>query len=370
MVGYTVYINHNSSTATATATIPHISYSNNASAPAAVKGPPPQIDPSRKTLNAVINGKNGGICYYGACYYYVTSVLGANSATGATATITQSQPIVDSKDSHSLIELAVESSATRQIVEIGWTVDQWLNGDLKPHLFVYHWVNGSPTCYNGCGFVATSNKYTAGGLVTSGTTGIYGINFSNNRWVLTYNGTELGYFPESIWSGSFTSIDMAQAFGEIASGSSYTPETQMGNGIMGTKSKSSQISNFSLIGAINPSGLGVSSVGATNKYKYSNVTSNGFNLGGPGYKSVPNPYINLDNTMISGLGYSVGGNCITTPGSTISSVVWNWGDGNKNIVSNFPASHTYAKTGNYKVTATCTDSSSLSSSSSIKVGIR
>lgn len=50
----------------------------------------------------------------------------------------------------------VQSEDGRHIVEVGWTVDRELNGDAQPHLFVYHWVDGQATCYNGCGFVQYS----------------------------------------------------------------------------------------------------------------------------------------------------------------------------------------------------------------------
>jgi hypothetical protein len=48
------------------------------------------------------------------------------------------------------------------IVEVGWTVDDSLNGDYRPHLFVYHWVNNGETCYNGCGFVQVKSPYSPG----------------------------------------------------------------------------------------------------------------------------------------------------------------------------------------------------------------
>ena len=65
-------------------------------------------------------------------------------------------------DFHSLAELAVLSSDGQQIVEVGWTVDRGLNGDDDPHLFVFHWVDGVGTCYNGCGFVPITDGSNLG----------------------------------------------------------------------------------------------------------------------------------------------------------------------------------------------------------------
>ena len=87
----------------------------------------------------------------GATFHYVDgSVIGI--ADGASVQIDQARPVIGPAY-HSLIELAVESLDSSQIVEVGWTVDKELNGDDLPHLFVFHWVDGAPTCYNGCGFV-------------------------------------------------------------------------------------------------------------------------------------------------------------------------------------------------------------------------
>ena len=326
--------------------------------------------PATASIGTNLNGLNGGSCYYGACYYYVRGYKTATSALGATANISQSTALVNAKDQHSLTELAVESSDGRQIVEVGWTVDKNLNGDNLPHLFTYNWVNGVPGCYNSCGFVPVVSKYSAGGIVSSGTKSTYSINYTNSQWVISYNGIEIGYYPVSLWSGNFTSLNIAQAFGEVASAAIFTPETQMGNGILGTSSTAGLISNFNLLNSVNPSGLNVSSIGATIKYGYSNVTSNSFYFGGPGYTSDTKPYVNFYSPTISALTVNTSGNAVSIPGKTISKMTITWGDKlSSTITNNFTASHVYKISGTYTIVVTATDSAGQSSSANWKVTI-
>jgi hypothetical protein len=251
----------------------HVSY--------APKGHPPVIEAGRVTTNS-------GTCEDGACYYWATMADSGFTATGASISITQNHPKVATQDYHSLAELAVESSDGRQIVEIGWIVAPDVNGDSRTHLFVYHWVNGSGSCYNGCGFVSTSTKYTPGGLVKVGTVGTYAIHYSTGKWMLTYDGVKLGYFPESLWSGQFKSIGLVQAFGEVASSSATRPRSQMGNGVEGTSSKAADLTKFSLIGANTTPTLSYSTIGAPAVYKIGHYTptctaSCQMAFGGPGY---------------------------------------------------------------------------------------
>lgn len=253
--------------------VTHVSY--------APKGHPPSVRAGGTHIN-------GGDCEDGGCYYWATMSDDGFTAAGASVSITQDQPKVAAQDNHSLAELAVESADGQQIVEIGWIVALDVNGDSLTHLFVYHWVDGESTCYNGCGFVPTSTKYTAGGLVKVGAVGTYAITYSKSKWKLTYDGVELGYFPESLWSGAFKSVGLVQAFGEVDSSSATTPESQMGNGISGTSSKAADISKFSLVGANATPTLSYVPIGAPTVYKVGHyntacTSSCKMNFGGPGY---------------------------------------------------------------------------------------
>jgi hypothetical protein len=249
---------------------------------------PPVITTGVKANNMANTTGGSGYCEYGACYYWATMADYGITAAGASVSITQAQPKVGPNDLHSLAELAVESYNGQQVVEIGWLVAPGINQDSLTHLFVYHWVNGAETCYNGCGFVPTTTTYTAGGLVKVNTVGTYSIHYGNSKWIIRYDGVELGYFPESIWGGTFTKTSLVQTFGEVASSSATTPLTQMGNGLFGTKTNSARISNFNLIGTKNTRLLDYSADQAPAVYTIGHYNSScklscGMNFGGPGY---------------------------------------------------------------------------------------
>lgn len=229
----------------------------------------------------------GASCYPNICYYYNSMTMGGISATGAKVSFTTAKPGLGSKDYHSITELAVESADGQQVVEVGWTVDKGLNGDSSPHLFVYHWVNGGSTCYNACGFVQVSTTIRPGALLAAGTIGTYKIAFTNNKWWVYYKGQQVGYFPASLWRGTFTKLGLVQVFGEVAASPSALPHTKMGNGVLGTKSGSAVISGLSLINPSNSSTLSYNDFG-TRVYKIGShndfcTSLCGMHYGGPGY---------------------------------------------------------------------------------------
>lgn len=160
------------------------------------------------------------------------------------------KPTVTAGDFHSLGEVAVthvNGSGNREIVEVGWNVDQALYGNADPHLFVFWWKNGVGCGYNatntcgGSGFVpwAGSSPYPAGFKFTSP--------YPNVRLMIQHSGTAwwvatgvpggtvdwIGYFPDSNWSTAWSSFDKVQVFGEVAANVA-APTTQMGNGVCPT----------------------------------------------------------------------------------------------------------------------------------------
>jgi hypothetical protein len=85
--------------------------------------------------------------------------------------------------------------------------------------------------------------------------------------------------------------------------------------------------------------------------------------------SVTPPTIQLFTPQISGLQVEINGVTLpSTPGATITGIVWNWGDGAL-TTSWFLASHTYARSGTYSVTATATDSNGLTQSATTSVTV-
>ncbi|GAA1988564.1 neprosin family prolyl endopeptidase [Catenulispora subtropica] len=222
------------------------------------------------------------VCWFGACYSYVTGRQ-YTAATGASVSMYQAAPAGVSSSGHSLQELALQSSndtTTADTVEVGWTVDPGVNGDYRPHLFVFHWVNGQGTCYNGCGFVQTSSTVRPGMALTPGTTARFTLMNYNGNWWAYYNNVAFGYFPGSLWGGAFNTAYSISSFGEVAS-SNDIGCTQMGDGVYGSSSGSSSISGFQLYGT---SAAPYFTVTATDPsyYDYGSVTPTSFHLGGPG----------------------------------------------------------------------------------------
>jgi hypothetical protein len=201
------------------------------------------------------------------------------TATGAFGTFLVEDPTVSVTDYHSLVEMSVQSSDQQQTVEVGWMVDLVQFGDTTPHLFVSDWVNGSPGCFDGCGFVPTSTTITAGMVLTPGETDVFEIAYANSNWNIYDNGTLVGYFPGALWSGTFTFFGLTQWFGEVAAGSSV-PCSQMGSGAYAGASGADTITDMGLVGGP-PVSIRTS---ATNNafYTAEATSSNSLSLGGPG----------------------------------------------------------------------------------------
>ena len=220
-----------------------------------------------------------------ACFYYVDGEQAA-VATGASVSITQADPAVGPNDQHALAEMAIESADGQQIVEVGWIVAEGVNGDSLPHLFTYHWVKGGATCYNlGCGFVPSSGaKVPTGGKVMIDKTGTFKMAYAKGRWVVTYDGSEVGYFPESLWTNAgvrFTKAALVQVFGEVAGSEITDPTTQMGNGTFGSTPASAVFNAFTLLGSSTKPNLYVYDTAPT-WYDFGQPSKVGFHFGGPG----------------------------------------------------------------------------------------
>ena len=262
-----------------------------AAGPAAAPLPPGSLAlavDAPPAVAAVTPPADGSICYFGACYNYVAGRQYAYYATGASVELWRARPDLDPNDanSHSLEELALQSSDGLQIVEVGWTVDRGLNGDVAPHLFIFHWVDGVPTCYNGCGFVQTSTRVVPGEKLPSDGYSKVQINHVGDEWQISLDGTMFGYFPDSLWNGTvFSQPLLIQAFGEVASTSTPTCN-QMGTGMFAESPASASIEGFTLLGpTVSPTDLfapGYELVTTPEWYDASHLQPTGFWLGGPG----------------------------------------------------------------------------------------
>jgi Neprosin len=221
----------------------------------------------------------------GVEYLYVgtrEAVLAHTS--GAGATITQADPAIGISDFHSLAEIAIESLDDRQIVEIGWNIDHGVNGDLQPHVFSFHWVDGQPTCYNACGWVQVSPDKRPGMRVVPGEPHRYEIKLVGDDWWLFYDGEGMGYYPHTEWKSGFKTVALTQWFGEVAA-AVPAPCTQMGNGATGGDTTAA---SFSDLHVFDPDGVTVPAayeMGALTNPAFYNIgraTPTGFGFGGPG----------------------------------------------------------------------------------------
>ena len=213
-------------------------------------------------------------------YYYYAAAFLTGSAPAAQGRFTQESPYVAPEDYHSLAEMLGGSGDGGDMIELGWTVDPGLNHDTLPHLFVFHWVNGSPTCYNGCGWVQVSpTRYPGMALPVSGTPQRYSLRFAAGKWWVGYQGEWIGYFPASIWSDRFQELGLVQWFGEVAA-SGPQPCTQMGDGIFGSGLNAAAVVSEKV--GLQPASATPGEVTEPAYYAIGNFTGNGYRFGGPG----------------------------------------------------------------------------------------
>ena len=247
-------------------------------AASATTGPVPPTQPPAATSAA-----SGPICWYGACYDYVYGHQWTDT-TGVDVLMKIEAPVVNPTQygEHSLQEIALQNRARTSTVEIGWTVDPSLNGDALPHLFVYHWVGGQESCYNGCGFVQVSRTIQAGMALPVHKAANFAIRNVGGDWWVFYDNQAVGYFPGSLWNGTYQTAQLVSAFGEVAENYQDTPScTQMGDGGFGSAPAASWIRDYRIEGTADAPNLAVRAT-SPSSYDYGAVTPTSFNLGGPG----------------------------------------------------------------------------------------
>lgn len=178
-------------------------------------------------------------------YYGVGKQDPAVPPSGVSAVMGIYKPYINpTYDFHTLAELAVQSADEKQIVEVGWTRDMATYGDNNVHLFVYHWVNGQETCYDGCGYVDyAANTTTYAGMSLESvlqTEKVFAIQRTATGWWIGYGPSGatqwIGSFPDTLWSSAtpsvtnFKQVNLFQGFGEVAAGSVSSSCADMGTG--------------------------------------------------------------------------------------------------------------------------------------------
>ncbi|XP_047340128.1 uncharacterized protein LOC124943696 [Impatiens glandulifera] len=183
---------------------------------------------------------------------------------GATATLTLWKPKVDYNE-FSLTQLWLSSGYGTNIntIEVGWTVFPSKYGDDMPRFFVY-WTRDYYTntgCYNSdCpGFVQVDFSIKLGDPIsTISTVGgpIFGIRIMvykdarSGNWWLSYNGVNIGYFPENIFTSLSEYAQRVDFGGEILNreNNGHHTTTQMGSGLYPHQSGASYITGIRLFG--------------------------------------------------------------------------------------------------------------------------
>lgn len=209
-------------------------------------------------------------------FYAVGSQIGESD--GAYANVVIGKPSLASGDYHTLAEISVQSADGAQVVEVGWNVDRTVNGDSDPHLFVYHWVDGQQSCYNGCGWRQYSQTTQPGYTLPVGSAKLFGIQHANGAWWVAYDTEWIGYFPDYLWGGQYTRSGLQQFFGEVATATD-TPCTQMGNG---ASAYSDSAARFGSITQLNGPVAKVTTRQLGGYYDINQLSDRTFRYGGPG----------------------------------------------------------------------------------------
>lgn len=257
----------------------------------------------RKAIPPVTASKKGQVSTFATscaspCYGYAErnqTFSQPTAATGALATFSVHKPERRSWDYHTLAEMAICDTTHDNCVEAGWTVDNALNGDDNPHFFVFWWLSGVGQGYNTSDFLVSGSAPVTPGqdinsYVGTATLPIQWEHFGagcgcTQGWWLSNASTFIGVYPDTLWTGAFTSPATVQNFGEVAL--SQTPsQTDMGNGDIATSAVGTQgavISNLNILGTGAPAagytGGTITYPDRWNRYDSSSVA---FRYGGPG----------------------------------------------------------------------------------------
>ena len=186
-----------------------------------------------------------GVLSFGSCYYYGSAAFSTVAdGGGMIASIETPQYVNSGGSGHSLDELAIQGGeGNGNIIEIGWLVSTEQYGNANPHIFVFHWKNWNPTCYDACGWVQWSNTYHPAQDLRSvvGKKVYIGYVLWQGNWWAWFDNQWMGYLPGTEWDGKYTKTSLIQWFGEVASQNGIPPKTDMGNGLFSNAAKAASM---------------------------------------------------------------------------------------------------------------------------------
>jgi hypothetical protein len=235
-------------------------YKGNTTAP---KSPPPAaLGKAAATAGSAITA----LAPCPGCYFYNSGTdwhSAGSLPTGFYANFTVHNPTLDTanSDNHTIAEIAVEKqeNGDRQIVEVGWAVNQTVFGNTNTRLFAGHWVNDT---FGGWNSSCTDWGGTAPNLGDTLTVGVaqkFGIVYSAGDWWVWIGPTSgaggdwICYFDGALWTGatpavnSFTDAEVTHAFGEVNADNDPTC-TDMGDGVLGSSTTGAVIGSTTNVG--------------------------------------------------------------------------------------------------------------------------
>ena len=209
--------------------------------------------PGQQTRNVDCSKYNSSSKPADSGYFYVKEGQCGDNLLGASARFSVEHPTVGSwfgQDLHSLAEVAVirwiDGGKHANAIEAGWTVRN-TNGE-KPRFFIKSSLHDQEApgsdpalCYQveltECGGFKWEAEPKPGAELPVGTTADIDIERSGDKWIVSVNGKEVGYFPVSAWEKSegFESANAVQWYGEATRPGSFVKWAcvEMGNGKVG-----------------------------------------------------------------------------------------------------------------------------------------
>jgi Neprosin len=141
---------------------------------------------------------------------------------------------------HSLGQIAAGTPNAEYTSEMGWIRSEGMGSGSRLFIYInkdHYKSNGEPggDCYN-CVTPQVGAPYTQNQELTVGKTYQFTTAFYGKRWWYAVGESWIGYEPESFWSSKFTSATWLTIYGEVYD--STGPNSQMGNGTIGTKAGS------------------------------------------------------------------------------------------------------------------------------------
>jgi Neprosin len=180
--------------------------------------------------------------------YYYAGVMKATTATtqyGVGGRILIANPAIAYGADQVTSEMSIVHGANVALVETGYRKF----GTAYPTLMIGYWSGG--VFRDSAGFVTVHPTYRPGmslaGYVDRPVQ--FYIRYDRGNWWVWFNDAWVGYFPGSLWAGTFTSGEYTHWYGEVYSTGSGLPLTDMGNGRFGSDPQAAYIDNMCQHGA-------------------------------------------------------------------------------------------------------------------------